>query len=387
MTQPLAPATPEDLATILAEAAFRNKSISLLGFDSKLAMAGPAVQTDVVVSTRCLGRVLRYEPKDLTLSVESGMPFASVQALLAQHGQMIALDPPHADCASVGGIIASNSSGPLRLGYGTARDQVIGMTFATLEGKLVRTGGMVVKNVAGLDIAKLMIGSFGTLAAIASVNFRVHSKPAHTATFVFEMPTLEAALRLRREILGGPLHPIAADLLSPSAVAGLGFRGFAIALRSAGSEAVLSRYRSAWHQAEIIEDAAEEEFWRSVREFSPDHMRRFPEGCVIRVSSSLEAMAEVLRDLQEAYVSRLLNGVTFIAVSNWAQAAPLLTRFAQHSWPAVVEYAPHEIRSEQTLWFVPETEAEQNAFRMMKKLKAVFDPQHLLNRNRLYGRI
>ncbi len=387
MIQPLAPTTPQDLATVLADAASRNKSISLMGFDSKLMMAGPVVETDVLLSTRGLARVLQYEPKDLTISVETGVPFADLQALLAKHGQMIALDPPYSDFASVGGVIASNSSGPLRLGYGTARDSVIGMTFATLEGKLVRTGGMVVKNVAGLDIGKLMIGSFGTLAAITSVNFRIHSRPARTATFLFEKPTLDAALTLRREILAGPFHPIAADLLSPRATVRLHRHGFAVALRAAGSEAVLSRYRAAWHEAEILEGPAEEQFWCSAREFSPEHLRRNPEGCVIRVSSSLEAMAQVLGELQEPYVCRLMNGVTSIVCSSWSVASVLLTRFAQSLWPAVIEYAPHPIRAKCPLWFVPDTAPEQNTFRMMKKLKAVFDPQELLNRSRLYGRI
>src|SRR5207253_4650689 len=89
-----------------------------------------------------------------------------------------------AEQATVGGVVAANSSGPRRRLYGTARDMVIGMTFATLEGKLVQTGGMVVKNVAGLDMGKLMIGSFGTLAAIAVVNFKVHPIPV-TRTFLW----------------------------------------------------------------------------------------------------------------------------------------------------------------------------------------------------------
>ena len=100
---------------------------------------------------------------------------------------MIPLDPPFSDRAAeraafseratMGGIVAANTSGPRRRLYGSARDMVIGMTFATLEGKLIRTGGMVVKNVAGLDMGKLMIGSFGTLAAIATLNFRLYPSP------------------------------------------------------------------------------------------------------------------------------------------------------------------------------------------------------------------
>ena len=97
---------------------------------------------------------------------------------------MVPLDPPFADQATVGGVVAANSSGPRRRLYGTARDMVIGMRFATLEGKLVQSGGMVVKNVAGLDMAKLMIGSFGTLAAIAVVNFKLVPMPEAERSFL-----------------------------------------------------------------------------------------------------------------------------------------------------------------------------------------------------------
>src|SRR5437764_13312898 len=97
---------------------------------------------------------------------------------------MSTLDPPCGAEASVGGILAANSSGPRRRLYGTARDLVIGMQFATLEGKLVQSGGMVVKNVAGLDMAKLMIGSFGTLAAIAVANFKLLPMPEAESTFL-----------------------------------------------------------------------------------------------------------------------------------------------------------------------------------------------------------
>src|SRR3569833_2365954 len=118
--------------------------------------------------------LLHYEPNDLTVSVEAGTRWSELQKTLAKNRQRIALDPPFAADATVGGVVASNTSGPLRKQFGTARDLVIGMQFATLEGKLVRTGGMVVKNVAGLDMGKLMVGSFGTLAVITSVNFRLH---------------------------------------------------------------------------------------------------------------------------------------------------------------------------------------------------------------------
>src|SRR5437764_6645123 len=110
---------------------------------------------------------------------------------------MSTLDPPCGAEASVGGVLASNSSGPRRRLYGTARDLVIGMQFATLEGKLVQVGGMVVKNVAGLDMGKLLIGSFGTLAAITTVNFKVQPCPEVERSFVVPFSSLDHAFAAR----------------------------------------------------------------------------------------------------------------------------------------------------------------------------------------------
>ena len=148
----VAPTAAEELAGHLADANGKQQSITLCGQSTKNRMAGPLHDSDVTITTRCLNRVLQYDPRDLTISVEAGMPFAELSRILAEHRQMIPLDPPFADQATVGGIVAANASGPRRRLYGTARDMVIGMTFATLEGKLIRTGGMVVKNVAGLDM-------------------------------------------------------------------------------------------------------------------------------------------------------------------------------------------------------------------------------------------
>src|SRR5262249_32002670 len=151
--------------------------------------------------------VLNYEPRDLTISVEAGMGFCELSRILAEHKQMVPLDPMFADRATIGGVLASNISGPRRRLYATARDMVIGMTFATLEGKLVQPGGMVVKNVAGLDMGKLMIGSFGTLAAIATVNFKLFPIPPATRTFVRTFASVREAIAGRDAALKSILQP------------------------------------------------------------------------------------------------------------------------------------------------------------------------------------
>ena len=223
--QSVIPSSVRDLTTVLKEAAAEEQTIEVAGNNSKRLMGGPTTPAETKVNTSGLRRVLKYEPNDLTISVEAGMPFAELQALLAKNQQMVALDPPFFAKATVGGVIATNSSGPMRRYYGTARDQVIGMKFATVAGKQVSTGGMVVKNVAGLDIGKLMIGSFGTLAVVTSVNFRLHPIPEQTHTFVFSFDEVDQLMEKRNSILYSVLRPLALDVISPPAATRLGLRG------------------------------------------------------------------------------------------------------------------------------------------------------------------
>src|SRR5216684_3546951 len=192
-----APRSPQELASQLVDANSKGQSITMCGNSTKTRMGGPIRNSDVSITTSCLDRVLEYDPRDLVVSVEAGISYRELSRVLAEHRQMIPLDPPFSDRATIGGIVAANTSGPRRRLYGTARDLVIGMTFATLEGKLIRSGGLVVKNVAGLDMAKLMIGSFGTLAAIAVVNFKVFPVPLESRTFEMEFATVAEAFAER----------------------------------------------------------------------------------------------------------------------------------------------------------------------------------------------
>ena len=184
-TDTVRPESPQELAEALSWASSRRQTVELGGHFSKRLMGGTAGPANMTISTAAMCRVRQYEPRDLTISVEAGLSYCELSRLLAEHRQMIPLDPPFADTATIGGVVAANCSGPRRRLYGTARDMVIGMQFATLEGKLVESGGMVVKNVAGLDMGKLMIGSFGTLAAIAVINFKVIPQPPCERTFRF----------------------------------------------------------------------------------------------------------------------------------------------------------------------------------------------------------
>lgn len=376
----IVPESAEELAAALRECAASGQRIELLGNGTKRSMGGPVGEADITIATAGMRRVLQYEPGDLTVSVEAGIPFQELQRQLREHRQMIALDPPFAAGATVGGVVASNTSGPMRRGFGTSRDLVIGMEFAMLDGKRIKTGGMVVKNVAGLDMGKLLIGSFGTLAAIASINFRLHPLPEQTRTFLFAYADLQSAIAKRDAILRGVLQPFAVDLLSPGASER---NRYVLAVRAGGSKAVLERYTRELCEAEPIEGQQEDAFWERVREFTPAFLARHPEGVVLRVSTTLGELPRLMQIAPGAVVARAAAGVAYVHLESWPPPVALWN----HDWTVAVEFAPEEIRRREELWRLPSAGAKANSFAMMKAVKEMFDPGRLLNRARLYGRI
>jgi glycolate oxidase FAD binding subunit len=380
----LTPRTPEELAEAVGAAGSRGEAIALAGAGSKRLMGGP-VAPGLGIATTGLRRVRQYEPRDLTISVEAGLPWCELDRLLAENRQMIPLDPPFSNQATVGGVIAANSSGPRRKFYGTARDFVIGMQFATVEGKLVSSGGMVVKNVAGLDMAKLLTGSFGTLAAIASVNFKVVPRPACERSFLLPFDTAAAAAAARDAILKSPLQPAALDILTPPAAAELGASGFALVMEAAGNAAVIERCEreiASLGPASSFDAAAQEALWRNLRDFVPRFMASHPDGAVVRVSSTLKAVAQVLDAAPGPALARGGSGVCYICFDDPGRAAAFAAEAAGRDWKAVVEFAPEQRKAALDLWPSPGTD-----FDLMTRVKRLFDPKGLLNRGRMYGRI
>jgi glycolate oxidase FAD binding subunit len=380
-----APQSPAELAEALHDAAARGSTITLEGNGSKRRMAGAIEPADVVISTTSLRRLLQYEPRDLTISVEAGMAWSEFTRQVAENRQMVPLDPPFAGSATVGGVIAANSSGPRRRLYGTARDLVIGMTFATLEGKLVQSGGMVVKNVAGLDMAKLMIGSFGTLAAIATVNFKLLPAPEAERSFVLTLPSAAVAAAIRDRVLASPLQPSAMDLLSPAAAAEFGGAGWLLAIRAGGSEASLHRYQSELALsagAQAVETECPKNFWAGVENMIPHFLDRAPDGAVVRVSCTLKDVAAAMASFPGGAVARAASGVCYGCFQKVEDAMAWFALTASFGWKAVIEFAPEARKRDLDLWPSPSGD-----FEIMRRVKSLFDPSNLLNRGRLYNRI
>lgn len=374
------PASPAELAAALADASERRQTITLGGAFTKEALGGPVEPADTTISTAGLTRVLQYEPRDLTISLEAGMRVHDLNALLAKDRQMVPLDPPLSATGTVGGTLSANLSGPRRRLYGTARDLVIGMTFATLEGKLVQSGGMVVKNVAGLDMGKLLLGSFGTLAALATVNFKLLPMPEGTQTHIWSFPKAEAAFAKRDEVIKGVMQPAAVDYLNPAGAASLKRQGHLLIVQVNGTESLLQRANREFAGAEIVNGENEAELWRAIREFCPEYLTVSPEGAVLRVSTTLTGLLDLARTTTEQpMLARAANGIAYLcyptatAAASAAQKAP---------GPAVVEWAPLAHKKELRQWPAPGSD-----FAIMKKIKEMFDPQHILNRGRLYGQL
>ena len=178
----VSPANSEEVASILRFANAHGCSVAPMGGGTKRAW-GNRVRPEIVLEMKRFNAVQEHTWQDMTCTVEAGCTWSAMQDVLAQHGQFVALDPLWPERATVGGVIATNDSGTLRLKYGSLRDLVIGMTIVLADGTIAHSGGKVIKNVAGYDLHKLMIGAFGTLGVITAVNFRLHAKPAHSRSF------------------------------------------------------------------------------------------------------------------------------------------------------------------------------------------------------------
>jgi glycolate oxidase FAD binding subunit len=176
----LVPADRVELASIVRDLYAAGKTFAFVGGGTDLELGNPPRAIDTVVRTTSLARVIDYSPEDQTITVEAGMRLAALDAVLAQHGQLLPVEAGDRRNATIGGAIATNAFGPQRHRYGSIKDLIVGIEFVRPDGVTAHGGGKVVKNVAGFDLPKLMVGSLGTLGGIASATFRVFPKPADT---------------------------------------------------------------------------------------------------------------------------------------------------------------------------------------------------------------
>ncbi len=205
---------PADLDEVRSALLDSTGPLAIAGAGTAAAWAGPLGPVDAVLDTSALTGIVAHNPGDMTVSVRAGTPLRELQEELGGHAQHVSLDAGRiADGATVGGLLATGDAGPAALVYGSLRDLVIGITLVLADGTIARSGGHVIKNVAGYDMAKVVHGSYGTLAVVAEVVLRLHPLPKAAVTLELPCAAAEAA-EVAARVLGGPTEPAALEWTS-----------------------------------------------------------------------------------------------------------------------------------------------------------------------------
>ncbi len=314
----LAPETAADAAAALAAASAEHRAVQIVGAGTKpwglRPSAGTAETTGpehLRLSTRRLDQILAHDAGDMTATLQAGVGLLDAQRTFAAAGQMLALDPPtgHDDAATIGGIVATGDCGPLSHRYGGPRDLVVGATVALADGTVARSGGTVIKNVAGYDLAKLFCGSFGTLGLILSVNVRLHPLPQHTATAVGAADDPEALAAAARALAALPAELEALDVSwQPTGTGDTSAPG-ALLARCAGPQALARVRRITQAMTEhglsdarvATDDAA---LWAAQRA-----AQRSETAAVVRVAAPPARLGAVLRAADRAGASAVVGRV------------------------------------------------------------------------------
>ncbi len=290
----------EELAARIREHGTAGQAVRPVGGGTKLAWGGQVADA-VDLETSALDQIAEHNVGDFTAVLQAGVRLADAQARFAAEGQMLALDPPlgAGDGATVGGIIATGDSGPMRHRYGGVRDLVVGMTVVLSDGTIAKSGGKVIKNVAGYDLAKLFTGSYGTLGLIASVSLRLHPMPDAFATVSAPFDDLDDVFPAVRELAALPLEADCFD------VVWWGDRG-EVKLRFGGAAAAEQAEAAAGHGLEATVATDDHEQWERVR-----GLQRSADGIVVKVSgrpTDLPAVIAAAREQGGTVVSRYALG-------------------------------------------------------------------------------
>jgi len=381
MAAELAPTSFEDTAAALAAAAAESRSVRIVGGATKLGWGAVPQEPDVILSTAGLDQIVEHNEGDLTAVLESGVPLARAQATFAKSGQMLALDPPlglrgRSD-ATIGGVLASGDSGPLRHRYGAGRDLVLGMTVALSDGTVARSGGKVIKNVAGYDIGKLFCGSFGTLGVILSVSLRLHPIPVEIVSVLGAASDPELIARAGERLAAAPLELEALDVAWRAGRGGLLAQvGGAEATRRA--ERVAGLMREA--ELEDVEVSADDErLWARQRAGQRSDGR-----ALVRVAAPPSSLPAVLRAADACggtLVGRAAFGLSFIEVE--PEAAQTLRERLPPGAVAVLLDAPGELRDAIDPWGLD----QGPALELMRRVKQRFDPARACNPGLFVGGI
>ncbi len=393
------PASADEIVAVLRLANDHGLSVVPAGGFTQQQTGNRPPQVDVLLYTSRLNEVEHYDPADLTVGVGAGWTVARLSAMVGADRLFFAGDPALPERSTIGGLLATGLYGPHRHGYGGPRDYCIGIRFVTGDARKAKGGGRVVKNVAGYDMMKLLIGSQGTLGIITSASFKVFPAPRQTRTFMSEFVSVETTLAFRNRVLHSPLDPICLELVSPGAnMLLMGGTSWSILLRAGGSDAVLARYRKELGSAvsRELEGQAECDLWQAVSDFSHLIHENHPRSLLISMALPLADVQPVLDGLAMVAQSNSLTlaaigrvGVGHLLIAMWPtpEAEVTLVNFVNavselrnrvpHDVSMAVLHCPAEARHHVGAWGPTPTDLEA-----MRAVKLTLDPRDILNRGR-----
>jgi glycolate oxidase FAD binding subunit len=368
----VAPATVGDLCFALAEACASDQAVCIAGGGSKLDIGAAPARLDQLIATTRLDQLIEYNPHDLVVRAQAGLPLAALQSVVGESGQRLALDPPE-DGATLGGVVAANASGPRRHRFGTARDLLIGATFVLVDGTVAHTGGKVVKNVAGYDLAKLLTGSYGTLAVLADVTFRLHGLPAASIAVHTPVASITEVERVLACYRSSYLEPSALELqfALPEAT------GAVVALFEGRPETISAHADDAIAlvgNSQRVEWSEPDQPWRG-------------DAMGLRVAFPPAALGAVLRAVAVLPGPATVSGRAGLGVLELATApdaavvVTLREALAPLDGTVVVVVATPALKAEVDVW------GPIRGLSLMRAIKDQFDPGHRLAPGRFAGGI
>ena len=406
LTETVTPADQAELAAVVREAAASGTPVYPIGGGTALDFGLVAKRPGIGLSLAGLNRVVEYPARDMTITVEAGVTAAKLAETLAEERQRLAVDAAQADRATLGGMIATNFSGPRRYGCGTLRDYVIGISAVDGRGTAFKGGGRVVKNVAGYDFCKLLTGSLGSLGVITQVTLKLKPTPEATALVACNLASADQAEALLAALIQSKTTPTAIELLSLGESAdhdflGHGASAFArlvIGLEGTAPEVgwMIGQLQAEWKELGVAEsDVLQGEECLAVWQRLVEYPAEPAGGIVLKATvlpSRLVKLIEQVRvvDPQAVLQSHAGNGVLLLRLAGVkpAELAGVLVKQLQPLAIAaggnIVAYsAPVECGlTRQSQWGAAGADAQQ-----MRAVKEQFDPQGVLNPGRfVYGK-
>ena len=405
------PASAQEVSEIVKFAAAEKLAVISTAARTKLGIGMPPARYDLAIDMTRLDRVISYDPGDLTLSVEPGIPLSRLAEVLAEHNQFLPLDVPFYDRATVGGTLASGVDSPLRQAYGTARDFVLGMEFVSGDGALAKSGGRVVKNVSGYDLHKLFLGSIGSLGVITRVNFKTFPLPRNTASFVAGFASVDAAANFNALIQGSPLRCQSVEIFSPQAAAIFNasqkYDHWSVAVSIAGNDGVIERAQrdletmahnatpNSLREFRRFEGSDEKHLWLTIREF-PVIATSTRDAAIFKLSglpTSIAALCNATAAIIERHSFEMAHafhgsGVGHLSLSARYGGAGQLKSCCEEIFDTAaklaaytsVPWCPLELKRWLSTWGPPRED-----FVLMQRVKRAFDPHNVFAPGRFVG--